>query len=67
MIILGRGPGIVILEQMAFKALKDKLLGHLLRDMIIFLNFVRRRQVIVIGLLRAIEVVISDRIVTLTH
>ena len=60
-------PSIVILEQMTFKALKDELLGHLLRDLIEFLSFVGRRQVVVAGLLGPIKVVISSRAIALTH
>ena len=52
---------------MTFKALKDELLGHLLRDLIEFLSFVRRRLVVVVGLLRPIKVVISSRTIALTH
>ena len=60
-------PRIVVLEQMILKTLEDELLGHLLRDLIVFLSFVRRRHVVVVGLLRPIEVVISSGIIALTH
>ena len=52
---------------MTLKAFKDELLGHLLRDLIVFLGLVRRRYIVVVGLLRPIEVVISSRTIALTH
>ena len=67
LIFVERGPGIVILEQMTLKALKDELLSHLLRDLIVFLGLVRRRYIVVVGLLRPIKVVISSRTIALTH